>query len=425
MTRQPSSLDWPALLSDLMERAAPLLDEPHLESMRDGLTSLTPVLILGSLALLLRELPLLPWQRMVTEHAWIARWLQALFKLTFGCFSLYVVCAVSLRLAQRKAIQPAWPTGLAVLAFGLLTIERLRPALAARFGPENLVLALVVALLTVEACALSVADAQASPETKSTPREWHPVVARALLSLAIVGLACLARLLPSLTAFNTLLGLGDHLVSLLSSGPACVLTEVAHSLLWVLGIDGNLILGSALQPLLTGNAVANGLARWSGQAPRWIYSDLFRVYVVAGGSGTTLPLAIYLSRSRSQRLRQAGRENLRAGFFNRNESLIFDTPIIFNPLLAVPFVVVTGLNATAAYVAHALGWVTPAYIYLPRALPAPLSAWLSTGYDVRALALSIATWLVIPAIVWLPFFKVWERRILLSERLGGDEGTQP
>jgi PTS system cellobiose-specific IIC component len=225
-------------------------------------------------------------------------------------------------------------------------------------------------------------------------------------------------------AGSALLRLTKYLVLLLSSGPTCVLAEAAHSLLWVAGIDGNQILGSALQPLLTGNAVANGVARWSGQMPGWIYTDLFRTYVTAGGSGATLPLALYLSRSKSTRLRRLGRASLPPGLVNLNAGLIFGAPIIFNPLLALPFLTTTVLNAAVAYLAHVVGWVTPAYIYLPRTIPSPLYALISTGYDIRAVALSVVTWLVIPGIIWLPFFRVWERRVLTAETIQDQPETK-
>jgi PTS system cellobiose-specific IIC component len=294
----------------------------------------------------------------------------------------------------------------------------------ARLGPENLALAIGAALLTVEACSRFLARASASTEAEAPPRISLPAVRGALLSFAMLGLACLLRLALRMTPYGVIIRLANRLVSILSSGPACVLAEAAHSLLWIVGIDGNLILGSALRPLLTGNAVGNGLARWSGQMPQWIYTDLFRAYVTAGGSGATLPLAIYLSRSRSARLRQLGRASLGPGLFNLNAGLIFGTPIIFNPLLALPFVTTTVLNAAAAYMAHVLGWVTPGYIYLPRVIPSPLSALISTGYDTRAAALSMVTCLLIPGIVWLPFFKAWERRVLAAETVADQSGRR-
>jgi len=402
-----------------MERAAPLLDQPHLESVRDGLTSLFPVLTLGGLSLLLRDLPLSPWQAAIASSVGLARGLEIVFDLTFGSFSLYVVCAVAYRLARRKAIRWIWPTALAVVAFGIVTRTRVWPEPAAHFGPENLLVAIFAALFTVEAYERFLAPTGARAEPNSTSKMGLPAIHSVLFASGLIGLACLFRLVRQVAAYRTLVSAATRVVSGFSSGPACVLAEAAHSVLWVMGINGNLILGSALQPLLTGNAVANSLARWSGQTPPWIYSDLFRIYVAAGGSGATLPLAICLARSRSPRLRQVGRQNLLPGLCNFNHGLIFGAPIVFNPLLALPFVAVTALNAAVAYLAHSLGWVTPAYIYLPRAIPAPLLAFLATGYDGRALALSVVTWLVIPGIIWLPFFMVWEKRILAAESVDG------
>jgi PTS system cellobiose-specific IIC component len=103
------------------------------------------------------------------------------------------------------------------------------------------------------------------------------------------------------------------------------------------------------------------------------------------------------------------------GIFNINEPITFGAPVIFNPVLAIPFIIITFLNATVAYLAHTLNLVTPTYIVAPWTLPSPLLMLMETGFDWRASVLAIITEFVIPGVIWYPAFKAWEREVLAKE----------
>ena len=146
-----------------------------------------------------------------------------------------------------------------------------------------------------------------------------------------------------------------------------------------------------------------------------IYTGLFRSFVVPGGSGATLPLAIYFTRSKSERLRRVGWLGVWPGIFNINEPITFGAPVIFNPVLAIPFIIITFINTTVSYLATAAGLVGATYIAAPWTLPTPLLMFLATGYDWRAIILALLVEFVIPGIIWFPAFKAWEKQVLEKE----------
>jgi len=96
-------------------------------------------------------------------------------------------------------------------------------------------------------------------------------------------------------------------------------------------IDKVLEVALERQPTPLPEAVADGAQ------PTAIYTSIFRSYVVPGGSGATLPLAIMFIRSKAARLRRVGWLGIWPGIFNINEPITFGAPIIFNPVLAIPF----------------------------------------------------------------------------------------
>jgi PTS system cellobiose-specific IIC component len=196
---------------------------------------------------------------------------------------------------------------------------------------------------------------------------------------------------------------------------AVAIAETFHAFLWTMGIHGDLTIGIALEPVWTANLAANAQAVADGQTPTAIYTGIFRSYVVPGGSGATLPLAFYFIRSRAPRLRRVGWLGIWPGIFNINEPITFGAPVIFNPVLAIPFILITFLNATVAYLAHTAGLVTPTYIAAPWTLPSPLLMFMATGFDWRAAVLAVITEFVIPGVIWYPAFKAWEREVLEKE----------
>jgi PTS system cellobiose-specific IIC component len=200
-----------------------------------------------------------------------------------------------------------------------------------------------------------------------------------------------------------------------STYTAVAVAESFHAFLWTMGIHGDLTIGIALQPIWTANLAANAQAVANGVTPLAIYTSEFRSYVVPGGSGATLPLAFYFIRSKAPRLRRVGWLGIWPGIFNINEPITFGAPVVFNPVLAIPFIIITFVNATVAYLAHVLHLVTPTFIVAPWTLPTPILMFMMTGFDWRASVLAILTEFVIPGVIWWPAFKAWERQVLEKE----------
>ena len=124
-----------------------------------------------------------------------------------------------------------------------------------------------------------------------------------------------------------------------------------------------------------------------------------------------------MTRSKSPRLRRVGWLGIWPGIFNINEPITFGTPIIFNPVMAIPFIIITLINTTVTWIAHAIGFVQPAYIYSAWTLPTPILAFLQHGYDWKASVLAILCEFVIPGVIWYPAFRQWERIVLEKEKV--------
>ena len=122
-----------------------------------------------------------------------------------------------------------------------------------------------------------------------------------------------------------------------------------------------------------------------------------------------------MSRSKSTQLKSLGSLGIVPGICGINEPIIFGGPIVFNPILAIPFILTPIVTVSLTYFAQAIGIITPGYIVDPSFTPFFAQAYLSS-MDLRNVIFVFALVLV-SIIIYYPFFKVYEKNILRQEGL--------
>ncbi len=425
MTTAKGKKNWADRLADSMEFMAPIFDQPHLASVRDGFVALMPLIIIGALVLIILQFPCSLQEGsscylgdIMNQDLAAKLWVP--FNATYGLLSVFVTISISYALAKRRGLDPVMPVIFTFMAFMLVAAPGLTgfDAEADQFlDNRGLFTAIVVALVSIEVFRFFVKRNLVITMPAGVP----PAIANAFVALipgfVIVFGWWIVRFLLNFDLAGGLFQILSKVVPVASTYTAVAIAESFHAFLWTMGIHGDLTIGIALQPIWTANLAANAQAVAQGLAPTAIYTSEFRSYVVPGGSGATLPLAFYFIRSKAPRLRKVGWLGIWPGIFNINEPITFGAPVVFNPVLAIPFIIITFLNATVAYLAHVLHLVTPTFIAAPWTLPAPLLMFMMTGFDWRAAVLAVITEFVIPGIIWWPAFKAWERQVLEKERV--------
>lgn len=209
------------------------------------------------------------------------------------------------------------------------------------------------------------------------------------------------------------------LVSATDTLPGVLLIVFLTDFFWFFGIHGTSIVGSVARPLwLTlleqnANAVAAGAA---GTAlPAISAEPFYQWFIFIGGSGTTIGLALLLvTVCCSKYLKDLGRLAFFPAIFNINEPLIFGTPIVLNPVLAIPFVFTPMICAVIAWIVTSLGWVNQVIVTAPWTLPGPIGAYLATGGDWRVSVLCIVL-IAVSVLCYLPFVKMYDRQQVQEE----------
>ncbi len=237
-----------------------------------------------------------------------------------------------------------------------------------------------------------------------------------LAALLVVALALALRPLHISLASGIEAALGP-LGHLGDSYLALVLIVLVETLLWSCGLHGPALLAAVVTPVYLTLQMQNTQAYLHhAPLPHIVVVSLF-LFVFPGGAGATLPLAALLAFSRVKRLRAVGRVALLPALFNTNEPLLFGAPVVFNPYLIPPFVVVPLLLATTTYVSVALGWVGRAIYYVPGSVPSVIATFIAT-LDWRAVVLVLVN-IAISSICYWPFVRAYERHTLRASASSG------
>lgn len=200
------------------------------------------------------------------------------------------------------------------------------------------------------------------------------------------------------------------LLGLATSLPAYILIDIINNFVFSLGINPGGITGAILEaPMLV--AMQQNMDAWAAgrEIPNIIVRPFSDLYGRMGGTGITLCLIIAVFiRSKRKELRSFSRTVMPTTLFNINEPVIFGFPIIFNPILMIPFTFIPPILYIIAYYATAWGWVSKIVVFIPWSVPPLISGYLASGGDYRNVILQF-TLLVLGVLLYMPFLMLYEK----------------
>jgi len=189
---------------------------------------------------------------------------------------------------------------------------------------------------------------------------------------------------------------------------------------WLIGIIGPISFSGNHSVRTVQNleyALQHGSA-WGAPNPITMHT-IFDAFANVGGPGMTLALIIaILWRSRNRDFRLVAKTSLIPSLFNFNQPLLVGLPIMYSPILAVPFLLAPMASMGITWLALKLQFMPPVAYPIYRTMPGFLMGWLGTGGDWHALLVSALN-LTVATAIYLPF-------ILMNNQseLGGDHDVE-
>lgn len=218
------------------------------------------------------------------------------------------------------------------------------------------------------------------------------------------------------TGFNALL---SYPLGALNSIPGAFLLVFFATALWCFGIHGSLIVFTALMPITIPLVMQNNAIVMAGGEAEFYPLLITCGLACAGGTGNTLALAIMCAKSKSEQLKAVGRISLVPGWFGINEPMTFGIPIMYNPIMMIPYILNCLLCCLLALILYKVGYMYPTWIVSSALLPMGFGQFLTTlhwqnaTYDYICILLS--------AVVWYPFFKAYEKQLVAKEQAAAEE----
>lgn len=424
---------------------ARLAEQRHLRAVRDGIIATLPLIIVASMFLVIGFLP-----NQLPQDWAIAVWIKdhagdilLPHRVSMFIMTLYAVFGIGYSLAKSYDLDGLSGAIISELAYLLTIVPQVGPEASeavtnlansnvelseyieqvpqgwlmpmANLGSAGMFVGIISAIVAVEIYRLFMQKGL----TIKMPPQVPESVARSFESLIPTAVVMLLFATISMWLKIDLHGIIGKLISPLVSA-SDTLTSVLilvflQSFFWIFGIHGASIVGTVARPLWLMLIDQNAQAFAAGEAiPNVAAEPFYQWFIYIGGAGATLGLAILLLfRSKSTYGKTLGKTAIIPAIFNINEPMIFGAPIVLNPILMIPFVVIPMILAVIAWIATKLGLVGRVITIAPWTLPGPIGAFFATG-DIRAAILNIVL-IILSIIMYYPFFKMYDNKLYKEE----------
>lgn len=180
--------------------------------------------------------------------------------------------------------------------------------------------------------------------------------------------------------------------------------------LWLFGVHGSSIVSGIMMPMLQANMADNQRILDSGQeltlanGGHIVTAQFLDNFIIMTGAGVTIGIVAYmLVFAKSAQFKTLGRLGGAPAVFNINEPIIFGTPVVMNPVLALPFLLVQPILGVFQYFCLYTGLV-PLYtgVLAPWTTPPILSGFIIGGWRTALMQL---VGLLISVLIYYPFIR--------------------
>ena len=380
-----------------------------LNVVRRSMTVLIPMVLAASLSLAIIAFPVPEFTQWLQSFmgGFVYALLSYIKDFSFSYFSVMLVISISISyvLECGESIETSvFAPPAACISFLLISRANAGDA-AVKLGTQGSFWALVIALFVswsynklVHSKLGNVWNIPAGHDTffRGAMRSFLPLV------VIMTGSALFAYFLYDICKIdNITYWLGDMIDKVLNSLNSDFIEMIASAFIihsfWFFGIHGS-------------NIVEPFMATHTAVGPDIIFSKtFFDIFVLMGGCGTSVciiaAILIFLKRGK---LKNIARSSLLPVLLNINEIITFGIPIIWNPIMLIPFMLVPIEASVIAYTAVKFGIVAPVVSEVTWTTPIFVSGYFATG-SISGSILQLVI-IVFGTLTYVPFLRAQEAR---------------
>lgn len=409
----------------------------YLLSIRDGFLVSMPLLIAGSFFLLIANFPIPGWTefwgRIFGEN-----WTTFMVKpteATFNIMAIIVVMAIGYSFAGHMKVNKIFGAAISVVSWFLLMpyevlvkgsllisgVDTNVSGIPLKWvGSSGLFVGMIVAFLAVHIYAFANSKGWIIKMPDGVPPTVIQSFAALIPATLVITVFFVVNIIFSFTPFENAFNFVFEMlqIPLLNLGNtvwAMVTAYIFVHIFWFIGVNGGSVVGAVYNPILQTLAAQNLEAFRTGEPIPNIISQQFQdLFATFGGAGSTLSLLIaMLLFCRSKRIKNLGKLSLAPGIFGINEPIIFGLPIVLNPIMFVPFLLVPTFNIVVSYIVMKIGLVPyPSGVPITWTTPIIVSGFLSTGWTGAVLQVLL---LIAGVFIYMPFIKIMDKQFMKEE----------
>lgn len=412
-----------------------LINTTVMQSLKDGMVYIMPILIAGSFALLISSLPIQAAADVISSLGIDTMLLQA-YGATYEIMALMVALGIAYVFVNKRGYDGFPAAMISMVVFILLTEAAKTDAEtgAAVTGVINktwtssqgMVGAILVAFYVGFTYSWFMDKNIRIKMPDSVPENISNSFSALIPAVAIIFGGALVyagfnRFLHT-TMIEWLYSMIQRpLQGITDSLGGIIIISLAMPFLWFFGIHGTTIVNSIVVPFMRANymenqaILASGLELTLENGAHIVTEQFFDNILMLSGTGIVGGISIYLFfLAKSKQCRQLGKLAVIPNLFNINEPILFGIPIVFNPIMAIPFFLTPLAASLISYFAIYTGLV-PFFsgVVVPWTVPPVVSGFLLGGWRM---ALLQAVILLISFCMYFPFIRKIDRMNLEMEQ---------
>lgn len=390
-------------------------DNTMFMAVRQGMVMMIPLLVSGSMALMLVSLPVSVYQEFLSR-LWGGRlvvFLRFIQSASFGFFAVGLALTTSYSYAALRQkdmgggkgdpVMVMLVTMVSLIGFSGIQQEEFS---VATLGTNNIFTALFIAL-SCSALFFQIKDRRLFriQQRGMEADDCYAVAVSCIVpSLLVVAFfAVFRQVFVAVFHVDSVQGLLEMVVSrllgLIENELAVAVTVLllAHWM-WLFGIHGS----NVLEPIMQENFVKIS----AGAVFNKTFLDVF---VHIGGTGSMLCLVIaILLFSKKGSIKNVAKLSFPTAVFNISEIIAFGLPVILNPIFVIPYLLVPVVLCVISYAAIYTGLVPHVAQQVEWTTPVFLSGYLATGSVAGSILQAVN--MVVGVLVYLPFLRLFEER---------------
>ena len=395
-------------------------------ALKDGMLAILPLTVVGSIFLIVGQLPFEGLNQAIAGifgKNWTEPFTQV-YSGTFAIMGLISCFSIGYSYAKNSGVEPLPAGVLSVSSFFILLKssyipekgEEITDAIAKIwFGGQGIIGAIIIGLVVGSIYTMFIQKHIVIKMPEQVPqaiaKQFEAMIPAFVIFFLSMVVYILAKMLTKGGTFIEMIYgvLQVPLQGLTGSLYGAIGIAFFISFLWWFGVHGQSVVNGVVTALLLSNLDANKTLLAAGKlsvgkGAHIVTQQFLDSFLILSGSGITFGLVVaMLFAAKSKQYKALGKVAAFPAIFNVNEPVVFGFPIVMNPVMFLPFILVPVLAAVIVYGSIAIGFMQPfSGVTLPWSTPAIISGFLVAGWQGALIQVVI---LAMSTLIYFPFFK--------------------